>query len=151
MSAKVYGEKHLLPEQMSQTDFIVAVNETEAINEVEPLASRNKSWAYEQKSSTLLPVKPFTLAEACESWASPEDARGVMTALLRRRFLVRAPVLPVHQRGGGDLTEDIQDWEDRGEGKQEKCVEVASHFALQAFCANCTFLLVIVATFCTPG
>lgn len=99
----------------------------------------------------MLPVKPFTVTKACESWASPENARGVMTALLGYRFLARVPVLPVYQRSGGDLTEHIQYREESKGQKQEEYVVIASHFALHASCANWTFFLVIAATFCTPG
>lgn len=123
---------------MLQTHSIDAVNESKATKGV-------KSPAFWNKLSSL-PVKPFTLTEACQTWASPENARGVVTALPGDRFLGRAPVLPVHQRGGGDLAEHIEHREER---KQEECVEIASHFALHAFCANCAFLLVIAATFCT--
>lgn len=126
---------------MLQTHLIDAVNESKATKGVKSPASWNKL--------SSLPVKPWTLTEACQTRASPENARGVVTALPGDRFLGRAPVLPVHQRGGGDLAEHIEHREEREEGKQEECVEIASHFALQAFCANCTFLLVIAATFCT--
>lgn len=126
---------------MLQTHLIDAANESKATKGVKSPASWNKF--------SSLPVKPFTLTEACQTWASPENARGVVTALPGDRFLVRAPVLPVHQRGGGDLAEHIEHGEEHEERKQEECVEIASHFALQAFCANCTFLLVIAATFCT--
>lgn len=74
-----------------------------------------------------------------------------MTALLGYRFLAWAPVLSDHQRGGSDLTEHIQHREESEEHKQEEYVEIASHFALHAFCANGTFLLLIAATFCTLG
>lgn len=70
-----------------------------------------------------------------------------MTALLGYRFSARALVLPVHQRGGGDLTEHIQYRQESEEHKQEEYVEIASHFALHAFGANWTFLLVIAATY----
>lgn len=126
---------------MLQTHFIDAVNESKVTNVVKLTAFWNRF--------SSLPVKPFTLTEAFQTRASPENARGVVTALPGDPFLGRAPVLPVHQRGGGDLAEHIEHREGREERKQEECVAIASHFALQAFCANCTFLLVIAATFCT--
>lgn len=126
---------------MLQTHLIEAVNESKATKGVKSLASWNKL--------SSLPVKPFTLTEACQAWASPENAGRVVSALPGDRFLGRARVLPVQHRGGGDLAEHIEHREGREERKQEECVEIASHFALQAFCANCTFLLVIAATFCT--
>lgn len=126
---------------MLQTHFIDVVNEHKTTKGVKLLDCWNKL--------SSLPVNPFTLTEACQAWASPKNAPGVVTALPGDPFLGRAPVLPVHQRGGGDLAEHIEHREGREERKQEECVEIASHFALQAFCANCTFLLVIAATFCT--
>lgn len=133
---------------MSQTDLIVAENKTTAICEAGSLAF--KGTRKHVSKTAKLPVKPVMATEACESWAFPENARRLMAALLGYRFLARAPVLPVHQRGGGDLTEHIQHREEGEEHKQEEYVEVASHFALHAFCANWTFLLVLAAPFVLP-